>query len=255
MVTKAQAPTEIVIQPIQTETITVAIQGTRPLILNRLAEKARHELLMPKGRKSTAERAQSLKHDPFAEYKAAPYVIANELAPTLLGFPASAIKGAMMQAALRIPGAKKTEIAQLVWVEGDIVPVFGIPQLFMSITRSADMNRTPDIRTRVIVPKWTAVIDITFTVPLINETSVVNLLSGAGQICGIGDWRPEKGKGTFGQFKIVNSEADTYQAITSAGGRAVQMAAMETPEPYDAETEELLSWFASELKTRGTKAA
>lgn len=251
---KTEQPAEIMISPIKTGTVTVGIIGRRPIILNRLAEKARHELLMPKGRKSTAERAASLKHNPIEEYRSSPYVIANELAPTLLGFPASAIKGAMMQAALRIPGVRKTEIAQLLWVEGDVLPVFGVPQIFMSIVRSADMNRTPDVRTRAIIPAWAAMVQITFATPILNQTSVVNLLSSAGQLCGVGDWRPEKGKGTYGQFGIVPIEDDAFQNIMSTGGRAVQSENMQNPDAYDLETQELWGWFSDELRVRGKAA-
>ena len=46
------------------------IVGTSPLVLNRMSEKAKHELLMPKGRKNATERATSLKHVPVDEYRA-----------------------------------------------------------------------------------------------------------------------------------------------------------------------------------------
>ena len=46
------------------------VLGTSPLILNRMSEKAKRELLMPKGRKNAVERATSLKHIPVDEYRA-----------------------------------------------------------------------------------------------------------------------------------------------------------------------------------------
>lgn len=242
----------IVIQAVETETIRVGIRGVRPLINHRLAQKARQELLMPVGRRSTAERASSLKHDPIEEFRASPYRIRDEQAPTLIGIPASAFKGAMMTAALRLPGAKKTEIGQLLWVEGDLVPVYGVPELFMAITRSADMARTPDVRTRAIMAEWATEIEITFTKPILNQTSILNLLTAAGRICGVGDWRPEKGKGTYGQFVLTHVEEDPlWQRIAAEGGRDVQVAALANPTAYDEESEELLGWFEDEVSARG----
>lgn len=243
----------IEIQPIKTRTITVGIRGTRPLIQNRLTEKARQELLMP-ARKSVASRRSTLKHDVYAEFQSAPYIFPDDDAPTLLGFPASAFKQGMVEAAGRVPGGVKAEIRQLVWVEGDLVPIYGKPELLMSVVRSAGMNRTPDVRTRVIVPEWATVVNVTFADGLITETSIVNLLSAAGTICGTGDWRPEKGSGTFGQYELITIDDADLIEIMENGGRDVQQAAMDDPQPYDMETAELLSWFDGELKSRGIAA-
>lgn len=257
MATKPTTSTKsetIDIQPIKSLSVAISVLGTRPLILNRMAEKAKRELLLPKGRKTVAEKASSLKHDPLAEFAASPYVLHDDDAPTYLGHLASAFKGAMMSAALRLPGATKTEIGQLLWVEGDVVPVWGVPELLMSVVRSADVGKTPDVRTRVVVPEWAASVVVTFSVPLLNERSVVNLLAAAGQICGVGDWRPEKGRGTYGQFTLVDPDDARFARIVASGGRAAQLAAMAQPQAYDAETAELLSWFDLELKTRGKAA-
>lgn len=254
MVTKPAENSVIRIDPIKTETVMLAVRGEAPLIINRLAEKARQDLLMPKGRKTTAERAQSLKHNPIEEFRASPYLVEDENAETLLAITSASFKKAMMGAALRIPGAKKTEIAQLVRVDGLLTGIYGIPQIFSSITRSADMNRTPDVRTRVIIPEWAAVVSITYTVPILNKTSVVNLLAGAGQINGIGDWRIEKG-GWCGAFRVVDVEDEALQRIVTTGGRREQLAAMDAPHPYNGETSELLTWFESEIAARGKKAA
>jgi hypothetical protein len=243
----------IIIRPVQTDRITVALIGTSPIILNRLSEKARHELLMPQGKKDAARRAAELKHDPIAEFQAAPYLLADESGP-LLGVMSSAIKGAMMTAALDLPGAKKAQIGRLVYVEGDYTPIFGLPKLFMSITRSADMNRTPDVRTRAIVPAWAALVRIRFVTPILDQASVLNLLSAGGVTAGIGDWRPEKGKGSYGQFAITLPDDPEFLRITQ-DGREAQAAAMDDPEPYDQESADLLSWFSDEITKRGRKAS
>ena len=253
MTIKSTTSTEIVVHPIQTESLTFAVLGTTPIILNRLAEKARRELLLPAGRKTAADKAANLKHDPIVEFRAAPYTLTDPDAPTLLAHMASAFKGAMCTAALDLPGAKKTQIGRLVYVEGQYVPLYGIPDLFMAITRSADINRTPDVRTRAIVDRWAALVTVTYAAPLLNARSITNLLAAAGTICGVGDWRPEKGKGNYGQFTLVDPDDERFQQVIQTGGRAAQEAAMADPHCYDAETEELLGWFDAEIENRGKK--
>jgi hypothetical protein len=243
----------ITIDPIQTETIRVAVRGTAPLICNRLAEKAKHELLLPKGRKTAAERASSLKHDPITEFRASPYIIDDDDAATLIAGLSSWFKRAMEGAALRIPNAKKSEIKSLVHVENYYTAIYGLPEIFSSITRSADMNRTPDVRTRAILPEWAAVLDVRFTIPILTQRSILNLLSAAGQINGVGDWRIEKG-GWCGSFVITDPEEDeAFKRIVATGGRAAQQAAMDDPVAYNVETDELLAWFDAELEDRGRK--
>lgn len=232
----------------------LAVRGEAPLIINRLAEKARQELLLPKGRKTTAERAVSLKHNPREEFRASPYIVERDDAETLLAITSASFKKAMMGAALRIPGARKTEIAQLVRVDGLLTGVFGIPEIFSAITRSSDINRTPDVRTRAIIPEWAAVVSITYTVPIMNKTSVVNLLAAAGQVNGVGDWRIEKG-GWCGAFSLTDTGDPEFRRIVQSGDRSAQIAAMENPNPYNGETEELLAWFDNELEARGKRAA
>lgn len=251
--TASTAETVSDILSVTTGTIKCCILGTSPIILNRLSEKAKHELLMPRGKKSTSERATTLKHDPFEEFRASPHRLSDERQPTYLAVPATAFKGAIRTAALDMPGAKKAQIGRLTYIEGDYVNLYGVPRLLMSAVRSADMNKTPDIRTRAIVPEWACQVRITFVQPLIRAQAVVNLLAAAGITIGVGDWRPEKGSGNNGQFRIVDETNETFRAILQSGGREVQIEAMQHPTCYDDESTDLLSWFSGELSQRQLK--
>lgn len=228
------------------------IVGTSPLILNRMSEKAKRELLMPKGRKNAAERATTLKHVPVDEYRASAYRLSDPNAPTLLAILSTAFKGALRTAALDMPGAKKSQIGRLTYLAGEFVGIYGLPRLFMSVTRSADMNKTPDIRTRAIVPKWACRIQVTYIQPLIRAQAVANLLAAAGMTIGVGDWRPEKGAGNYGQFRLTDTNDAEFQTILK-DGRAAQEAALETPVCYDDETAELLAWFDDERAKRSLR--
>jgi hypothetical protein len=72
-------------------------------------------------------------------------------------------------------------------------------------------------------------------------------------VSGVGDWRQEKGSGNFGCFKLVGADDPDFVRITKKMGRKAQAEALANPEYYDAETEELLSWFDAETKRRGFK--
>jgi hypothetical protein len=234
--------------------VEVYVLGVTPLIFNRASEKVKRELLLPRGRLNAAARAANLKHEPISEYRASVYRIRGD-SPTLLGIPSTAFKGAMRTAALRLPGVARTEVDQLIWVEGYTVAVFGVPQLKMDMVRMADRARTPDIRTRAVLPEWACKISIRHTLPLINAQSAANLLAGGGMVSGVGDFRQEKGKGNFGLFDLVDADDKTWHRIAKAGTSAAQVAALEAPSAFDEESEELLAWFDDEIKRRGRGGA
>lgn len=244
---------DVDILQVERGTLEVCVLGTSPIILNRMSEKAKRELLMPKGRKNAVEKATTLKHDPMQEFQASAYRLLNSDAPTFLAVLATSFKGAMASAALDLPGAKKAQIGRLTYVNGDYVPLYGVPQLSMSIVRSADMNKTPDVRTRAIVPHWACRLSVTYIKPLMRPQAVLNLLAAAGMSIGVGDWRPEKGKGNYGQFELVGQDDARYLNILGEGGRAAQMAAIEAPSCYDDETASLLAWFDDERGRRSLR--
>lgn len=264
----AAAKKEITIQvdPFRTESTTFCLIGGyeiagqkiggTPQIQNRVNEKAKRELLFPLGRRrSAASRAQSLKHDPIAEYRASVYRSRKPDEATLLMFPAPAFHAAMCTAALDIPATKKAEIGRLTWIGGHSVNVFGVPQLFMAIVRNSDQNHTPDIRTRAILPAWACMITCTYITPKLNQTAIINILNAAGLVAGIGDGRQEKGKLNFGQFLLTTTDDPRFQHIMRTGGRQAQIEAMANPVCYDEDSEELLSWFQEEVVRRGATLA
>jgi hypothetical protein len=255
MVTKTAAKTgeELVIHDIKQERLTAYIVGTSPLICNRMARKAWFELLAPRT-KTAADRAATMKHDPVREFRDSPYRLKPDDAPTLIAVPPTAFKKAMGTAALDMPGTKKAQIGRLVSVNWELMPIWGVPRLFMAVTRSADINKTPDIRTRAILPEWACELQVWFQRPILREQSVANLLAAAGRLSGIGDWRQEKGSGSFGSFRICAPDDKQYVRILATGGRLAQMEALENPVPYDDEAAEMLAWFEGEVVNRGFQA-
>src|SRR3990172_8966641 len=114
MVAKQKGSDEISILEVSKGTIEFCVLGSTPLILNRMSEKASRELLLPR-KKSQAERAANLKHNPPEEYRASAYRAkeSDKKAPTRILLPATAFKGAMASVATDIPGAARAQIGRL----------------------------------------------------------------------------------------------------------------------------------------------
>jgi len=234
---------------------TFFIVGESPFVCNAMSSKVREGLLFPAPKKNKTEKATSLKHDPVAEFLRSAYRTPGDSAPTRIIFPASGVKRAMASAALELPGATKAQIGRLCWAVGDSVSVYGLPQMWMTVVRSADAARTPDVRTRAILPEWAMTVTVDYVTPNLTLKSVSNLLAAAGVFIGLGDGRPEKGALSYGRFRIVNEDDKDFRRIVAEGGRKAQDAAFAEPTMYDIETEELLDWFHAELARRGMKVA
>jgi len=227
----------------------ICVIGLTPYIHNRMGEKAKRDLVWPRGRLNSAEKQINIKHNMPAEFRASPHRPAG--LETLLGLKATAFKGVMATAALDMPGAKKAQIGRLVHVVGEFVPIWGVPTLGVGTVKSADINRTPDIRTWAIMRRWASRFTVRFVTPIIRRESIINLLNGGGFTVGVGDGRPEKGKLAFGQFRVCNDNDPEFLEIVATGDREVQVLAMESPEFYDEESQELFEWWQQEARRRG----
>lgn len=248
-VKKAEAGT-LQIDALKQGRVTLRMIGTTPLYFNAMSVKAKRTLLIGGGKKTAAEKRE-LKHDPEQEFRDSVY--RQRDGETLLCFPAPGVKGAMSTAALETPGVTKSSVQRLIFLPQQKISVWGKPYLKMDVVRSADMNKTPDVRTRAYLPRWCAEVDIAFVTPTLSVHSVVSLLSNAGVIVGIGDFRQEKGRGSFGTFAVAGDDlgewADDWAEIT-AEARDVQQAAFDMPEVADDDTADLMDMLMDERQRR-----
>lgn len=240
---------EIHVVPLRRATAKLRIIGTTALFQNRMANKVKQGLLVGTKKKTKSERAE-IKHNPVQEYRDSMEIVRG--GPTALGMRVTAVKAAMCTAALETAGLTKTSAQRLLFMPGDFVPLYGIPQLRMDVVRSADINRTPDVRSRAYLPKWGAEIEIQFIVPQLSVSSVVSLLCNAGVLVGVGDFRQEKGKGAFGSFRVIGEDQpdDEWDELVRNHGRMAQLAAIEHPEFADQDTVDLMEYFTSEVSRR-----
>ncbi len=247
---KAVAPLEI--DRLKQGRVTLRLIGRMPLYYNSMSVKTKRGLLIGNTKKSAAEKKE-LKHIPEEEFRDSLYKMLT--GPTALGFPAPGVKQAMATAALETAGVSKTNVQRLVFMPQEYVPVWGIPLLKMDTVRSADINKTPDVRTRGFLRQWCAEVDIAFTLPTFSPHAIISMMSNAGLICGLGDFRQEKGKGSFGTFDVTTADAggqlnDMFDDLVANAGREAQEAAIANPQVADEETRELFEFLVEERQRR-----
>tara|TARA_R100000654_G_scaffold46033_1_gene72165 strand:- start:462 stop:1193 length:732 start_codon:yes stop_codon:yes gene_type:complete len=225
--------------------------GQTPMYFNSMGAKAWRDLLVGGGKKTAAQK-KDIKHNPEAEFRDSVYK--KETGDTYLCFPAAGVKGAMATAALETGGITKTSVQRLIFLPESHIQIWGKPFLKMDIVRSADMNKTPDVRTRAYLPQWCAEVTVKYVVPTLSAHSIVSLLSNAGTIVGIGDFRQEKGRGSYGTFSVSGAEdMGEYQEIwdeITKEDREVQKLAMEQPICADDQTAELMQYLQEERLRR-----
>lgn len=248
---KTSKTTEIDVVSLKQGEMTVWLLGLAPFYCNRVAEKAKRELLLPRGRMTSGQKSANLKHDPIAEFRASPYLRRDD-GPTRILMAATAFKKAIAQAAIDMPTAvAKAQIQRLLYVCEEYVPIWGIPRLAMNVVRMADIGKTPDVRTRARIERWATRLTLRYVEPMLTEAKVATLLAAAGMICGVGDWRQEKGSASNGLFTMVADNDPALLRVIEEGGLLAQDEALANPVCADSESEELLEWYTSEILRRG----
>lgn len=249
MATK-KAETGLHIDALKQGRVTLRMIGTTPLYFNAMSIKAKRTLLIGGGKKTAAQKRE-IKHNPEEEFRDSVY--RQSEGDTLLCFPAPGVKGAMATAALETPGVTKTTVQRLIFLPQQKISVWGKPYLKLDVVRSADINKTPDIRSRAFLPRWCAEVDLAFVTPTLSLHSVVSLLQNAGTIVGIGDFRQEKGRGSYGTFAVAGDDLgdwSDYWAELMGEGRLVQEAALDVPEFADDDTAALMEIIDEERLVR-----
>ena len=247
--TKSAKTVEIHVEPLKRGSLALRIIGTTPLIQNRMSAKVKQMLLVGSRKKTSSERL-AIKHNPFDEYRDAIEHIDSK--NTAVGLRVVAVKAGMCTAAVDTAGVTKAGTQRLLFMPGDFFELYGVPKIRMDVTRSADIGRTPDVRTRPIFEKWGAEVTIHYVIPQLSAQSVASLLVNAGMLCGVGDFRQEKGKGAFGSFRVLDAKSSDkeWTELVKSGGKKAQLAAIENPEPFDRETEALLAFYQEEVNRR-----
>jgi hypothetical protein len=237
------------INEIESAELRFNVLGASPLIMHRYPFKAWQELLLPSIKENRAALEQTLKHQPYREYRESFYRNRDKAAKAFFHLPNGMFAGAIAQAAVDIPGAARAQIERLTRVPDVNIEVFGVPQVFCAMVRNSGYPRTPDVRTRPIFPQWACRVTVRYCRPQLTERAIGRLMGAAGLIVGVGDWRGEKG-GPFGSYRIVNNNDPEFNLIVNKQGREPQEEAYNNPVFYDEDTENILTWFTEEVRRR-----
>lgn len=251
MAIKKQEPT--MVTALQHANITLRLIGTTPFYYNSMSVKAKRDLLIGSAPKTTAEKRE-IKHNPEEEFRDSVYKKSH--GKTHLYFPPAAIKQAMATAAIETKGVAKTNVQRLIFLPELETEIYGRPYLKIDTVRMANINKTPDMRTRAYLPEWCAEINISFVQPTLSAVDVYTLLQNAGSIVGLGDFRQEKGRGAYGCFTVTGEgmpnweeHKEDWERITQ-DGMIAQQHALANPEYADEMTEELMSYLNEERARR-----
>ena len=236
------------IQRIASKAYSITLVGMAGLYLHKMSQKAQRDLLLG-GKKKTAAEKQKIKHDPIQEFRNSMYFSREQADDAAVFFPAMAIKRAMRTIAVEIEGVKGTQIDRLVYMPDEYIKLVGTPILRMDVTRSSDIGRTPDVRTRAYLPTWGAQFTIHAAHPQFSEATIQALLANAGQFIGIGDNRQERGKGSFGTFMVTEGFPEN---LSLDGNKERQVEAWEHPsvDGLHGDTSALFALWGEEVRQR-----
>lgn len=210
MATKAAASkVNIVVPPIDMETVQIPIRGIKPLVTHNWSAKAIRDML--RKQMGHADVPQEPK-DPEQCFKEAQYVATDGS----YGMPCTAFKSAMVRAGYEV-GIDMTKTRGRIFVEADcqedrrftaplaakkgqpareftqriktdLVRILGEPEMDMKMVRLG--GKKADVRFRPIFHEWEAILTIRYQG--MTAEAVANLVNRAGATVGVGEGRPEQ---------------------------------------------------------------
>lgn len=220
----ATKKTELVeIRPIELVETQVTIVGDTPLIMHAWSEKAKRQMLeaqMGKAKGKAKERKSPAQDFIDSMYwltgkpdtsgtdsedeKMALFYQAIQTG-TKFGFPVTALKQAAISASYRKGWTKdKMSLRGVFFIDGgwgEFMEIVSEPPVMREDMVKVGMG-TADIRYRGEFHSWQA----TFTLKYdangqYSLSSIINMLNAGGTVCGIGEWRPERG-GQNGMYHV-----------------------------------------------------
>jgi len=182
----------------------VEVEGETSLILHRFSEKAKREMEANQQKNDEVDAKRKLEpRDPDAEYEAAKNI--DQEGRECI--PGSHFYNAMLSAVSTLgrqvsQGAVKIAVRVL----PELVPIVG------EVHRRDDACRIGGWRDPVTTMRyrpeygvgWKCVIPVRLCIDMITVQQFIALIARAGELCGVGEWRPTSGKGgSHGLFRVV----------------------------------------------------
>lgn len=179
----------------------IPIVGVTPLIANKWSAKAKELMLSAQ---QTTARPKRAPKDPAANFQEARYLLPDGQD----GFPATAFKAAIVDAARFFDGVTMTDLRRMVTVVGegpDQLVRIESDEPIMREDTPRNANGVADLRYRPQYTEWSATIKVRTIEGQFDINSLFALVDAAGN-GGVGEWRPSAPKsktGTFGMFEVT----------------------------------------------------
>lgn len=179
--------------------VSFKIVGVTPLIMNKFSQKSLNMILEKQMKK--AGKGKEAKN-PEELFKESIHWFNDGIR---IGFPVSGFKEGMVRASkqlgmIMIDTRGKFHILA---DEGDLVEIQSNPPKFRQDHVKIGMGTT-DVRIRAeFEAGWTTTLKIVYYENSISIEQLAQLINIAGFSSGIGEWRPERGSGSFGLYEIA----------------------------------------------------
>lgn len=209
--------TEIVaIKPIEMNVVEITIKGDTPLIMHAWSEKAKRMMLEAQTGKAKGKKKEL--RNPVEDFINSMYWLTE--APTeyteeafekaiengaRFGFPVTAFKQAAISAAYRMKWVKdKMGLRGAFFIEsdcGDMIEIKSDTPIMREDMVKIGMG-TADLRYRGEFRNWSATFRVKYNINgEFSLENILNIINAGGQVCGVGEWRPER-DGQFGMYHV-----------------------------------------------------
>lgn len=206
----------VAIKPIEMNVVEITIKGDTPLIMHAWSEKAKRMMLEAQTGKAKGKKKEL--RNPVEDFINSMYWLTE--APTeyteeafekaiengaRFGFPVTAFKQAAISAAYRMKWVKdKMGLRGAFFIESDCDDMIEIKS-DTPIMRE-DMVKigmgTADLRYRGEFRNWSAKFRVKYNINgEFSLENILNIINAGGQVCGVGEWRPER-DGQFGMYHV-----------------------------------------------------
>jgi len=197
---KQEKKLEISVAPIKIASMDLCVQGTTPLLMEKMSEGIRQQLVnlvtgQGKEKKKARDLNQEVKDKIHKDDKGN------------VGFPASGFKKAMVESSVYLDGANKKLSKGSFFVigslQGDLVPIkFKKMVVNKAVGRDSGINRAPREIWRPEFQDWSANLRIKYNASQISPQQIVEIAKLAGFHIGIGSWSPQH-SGSYGMFTVA----------------------------------------------------
>lgn len=177
--------------------ITVTIEGTTPLLMNRYNVEA--ELQRQKGKRITKT------YDPTEEAEKSAYWSSGKKKELII--PSEVLYASILNASSFHKIGKRSARSILAGsIRVEPMEISLDTNKYEIDTRPVVIQRARVLKSRARLDKWKATFEIVYSENLIADAQIIEtVLSEAGERIGIMDFRPQKG-GPYGTFRIIKFE-------------------------------------------------